>query len=213
MYKGMSLIVLMLSIIQGNSQTYSEWFRQARTQKKYLLQQIASYQIYSDYISKGYSIIEKGNKFIGTIKFEDYKQHKDHIQSLYAVSGNIRNSQKVAGILWMGEQIIPLSEQSIRQANTTALLSTTESVYVQSVFRNLLQHCQGALDELSLVITPGKLQLTDDERLDCINRLYADMQVKFTFAVSFSKAAGIFRLQRSKEKTGVGQMKKLNGLP
>ena len=65
-----------------SAQTSSEWFRQKATQKKYLLQQIAALQVYSGYLSKGYSIAKNGLNTIKNIKNGDLLQHSNYFTSL-----------------------------------------------------------------------------------------------------------------------------------
>lgn len=44
----------------AEAQTFDEWFRQKKTQKKYLVQQIAALKVYLGYLKEGYEIAQKG---------------------------------------------------------------------------------------------------------------------------------------------------------
>jgi len=77
-------IGLMLFLSAGNihAQTFSEWFRQKKTQKKYLLQQIAALQVYIGYAQKGYRIAKEGLTTIGGFTKGEFDLHSDFINSL-----------------------------------------------------------------------------------------------------------------------------------
>ena len=50
------LLMILAFFVSGKtySQTYEEWFQQTKTQKKYLLQQIAALKVYIGYAEKGF---------------------------------------------------------------------------------------------------------------------------------------------------------------
>lgn len=56
-------------------QTFHEWFRQKKTQKKYLIQQIAALKVYLGYVQKGYSIAQKGLTTVSNIKKGNFDLH------------------------------------------------------------------------------------------------------------------------------------------
>src|SRR5260221_4860823 len=99
----MKMIFIILSLFvciqAGHAQTYDEWFRQKKTQKKYLLQQIAALQVYIDYAKKGYDIASKGLNTIRDIKNGDFNLHRDFFGSLKQVNPKIKKYAKVADII------------------------------------------------------------------------------------------------------------------
>ena len=56
MKKILILFLLTIIVTTTQAQTFAEWFRQKKTQKQYLIQQIAALQVYIGYAQKGYSI-------------------------------------------------------------------------------------------------------------------------------------------------------------
>ena len=69
-----------------------------------------------------------------------------------------------------------------------------------NVYQQLFRQSLDNLDELAMVITSSKLRMSDDERLQAIDRIFADTQDKLMFLRSFNKEASILSLQRQKEK-------------
>ena len=66
----------LLNITALKAQTFSEWFRQKKTQEKYLIQQIAGLEVYAGYLKKGYKIFDTGSKTISKIKSGDLNMHQ-----------------------------------------------------------------------------------------------------------------------------------------
>lgn len=195
-----------------SAQTWAEWFRQKATQKKYLLQQIAALQVYSGYVSKGYSIAKNGLNTIKDIKHGDFNLHNNYFISLATVSPRVKRYKKVAEIIAIQISIAKQSGKAIKNFRGNQHFTSAEINYLQSVFSNLLAECSKNLDELFNLITNGNLQMKDDERILAIDKLYADMQDKQQFARSFcNSAAGLF-VQRSNEANDILISKKLNGL-
>ena len=69
-------MLLLNFCLSGQSQVLDEWTNQSATQKKYLVQQIASLKVYIDYLEKGYNITEKGLNTISDLKNGEGKVFK-----------------------------------------------------------------------------------------------------------------------------------------
>ncbi len=64
------VIATVLLFQSANAQTWDEWFKQKKTQKKYLVQQIAALRVYLDYLKKGYTVVHNGLNTIITSRTE-----------------------------------------------------------------------------------------------------------------------------------------------
>src|SRR5882762_9234160 len=101
MKKPILIISLAIACISYESygQTFAEWFQQKKTQKKYLVQQIAALHVYLDYLKKGYTIVHNGLNTIGNIKNGNFNLDRDFFSSLKNVNPSIKNIAKVADII------------------------------------------------------------------------------------------------------------------
>ena len=81
-----------------------------------------------------------------------------------------------------------------------------------NVYSNLFNKSLQNLDELTMVITAGKLRMSDDERLNAIDRIYIDMGDKLVFLRTFNKENNVLAIQRGREMVDTEISKKLNGL-
>jgi hypothetical protein len=195
-----------------SAQTWAEWFRQKATQRKYLLQQIAALQVYSGYLSKGYSIAKNGLNTIKSIKNGDLLQHTNYFTSLVTVNPKIKKYKRVAEIIAIQIAIAKQSGNALKNFKNNHHFTTTEIKDLQLVFNKLLSECAKNLDELFSLITNGNLQMKDDERIKAIDKIYIDMQDKQQFTRAFSNSAAGLSIQRSNEANDIIISKKLNGL-
>ena len=142
------LLIFMPAIGSLRAQTFAEWFRQKKTQKEYLLQQIAALQIYIGYAQKGYKIAKEGLTAIGSFTRGEFNLHGDYFHSLKTVNPEIRKYVKVADIIALQVKIVQNYNSTYRQINSSNAFSKDELNYIRSVFTNLLDDCEKTLDEL-----------------------------------------------------------------
>ena len=83
--------------------------------------------------------------------------------------------------------------------------------YIGKVYANLLDESVKNLDELAMVITAGRLRMSDDERLQAIDRIYASIEDQFSFLKDFNSSASYLSMQRQSEKTEIDMSRKLLG--
>ncbi len=195
-----------------HSQTTEEWTQQKKTQKKYLLQQIAALQVYLGYAKKGYNIVTDGINTIRNIKNGDFNLHRDFLNRLKNVNPAIRRYAKVADIIAYQAKIIKQTKATLQQIRETKQFTESELDYCKLVFDNLLGECIKTVEELVLVTTSGELEMKDDERLKRIDGLYADVQDKYSFACSFSEDMGLLAVQRLGEQMEANRSKLINGI-
>lgn len=212
--KKILLFLLLFASAAGSlqAQTFAEWFRQKKTQEKYLLQQIAALQVYIGYAQKGYKIAKEGLTTIGSFTRGEFNLHTDYINSLKSVNPEIKHYAKVADIIALQAKIVQNYNRSYRQLNSSNAFSDNELAYISRVFSKLLDDCAKTLDELITITTDGELEMKDNERLQRIDKLYLDMQDNFTFSQSFSNDAKVLAASRLKEKIDVQTSRALQGI-
>jgi hypothetical protein len=186
-----------------NGQTFNEWFRQKKTQKKYLLQQIAALKVYLDYLKKGYKIVDKGLTIVGDIKQGKFDLDIEYLESLKNVNSAVSGSAKVASIVAYQRMIIIEFRRLKASANDTDLLTNEEKQYVESVYANMLHESEMSLDEVDRVLSNSDFEMKDDERVKRVDALYVDMKDKYTFTKSFANSTEVLIAQRSKDEQEV----------
>lgn len=196
----------------ANAQGLSEWMNQKATQKQYLLQQIAALQVYIAYAKKGYNIVSSGLHAIRDIKKGDLNIHSTFFNSLKTVNPKVARYKKVADIISYQFRIIRQVKETMAYIRETRQFTPEEIEYNRKVFDFLIQECIETINELLAVVTSGELQMKDNERLTRIDRLYTDMQDKYTFCTVMSEDMALLAAQRMGEHQEINNSKLINGI-
>lgn len=203
--KVLSLLALVMLIavspVLVSAQTFGEFFNQKKTQKRYLLQQIAALQVYLGYAKKGYEIAGSGLQTVKNITSGEFSLHNDFISSLSAVSPFIRDNVKVAQIVAYQLEIVN-GFNSIR-SDVDGFLSASNLAYLLSVRTVVLAECSADLQELILVVTPGLVEMDEQERLIRLDKLYASMQDKAGFTRGFCAELAALSAFRKRESFSI----------
>ena len=212
MKKTLLSVLVVLSFKVSTAQTFEEWFKQKKTQKKYLIEQIVAFKIYLGYVQKGYSIARKGLTTIGNIKKGDFSLHNDFLSSFKSVNPTIRNYSKVPDIIAFQVKIIQSYKSTYKYVQSISLYSPAEIDFIYRVFTNLINNSSDDLNELITVVTANELEMKDDERLKRIDAIYASIQDKYAFAKNFGDEAKVLAVQKAKDKNNLETSRKLYGI-
>jgi len=188
MEKTMTICLLLISQF-AFSQTFNEWFRQKKTQRKYLVEQIAALEVYKGYVKKGYEIVGGGLNLIDDIKKGDFGLHKNYFDGLQTVNPQIRHYAQVSRAMLLQVKIIQTCQQTVRKLNTSGMMKGDEVAYVKRTFDRVLEDVAQVLEELQLLISDGQLGLKDDERIERIDALNAQSEEMYGFVIRFGNEA------------------------
>lgn len=204
-----SLITAIISgmVASAKAQTFAEWFRQNSTQRKYLLQQIVALQVYSGYLKQGYQIATKGMTSIsGALKTEN-GLHATYYSRLKSVDPAIKNDNRVKEILsWQQDILVQLA--AIDQLTG---MTSDERHYLNSVRAAVLKDCDDQINTLQKVVTDGKMEMSDAERMSVIGKIHAAMMNNYRITSGFVTQAEIYAAQRQREKRQTQTEKQLYG--
>ncbi|TKC04338.1 hypothetical protein [Pedobacter frigoris] len=161
-------------------QTYAEFFRQKKTQEKYLLKQLAYLKLYAGYLKKGYDVVSDG---LGTIKgftSGEFGLHEAFFGSLALVNPLIKNDYRVLEIASMQGKISKAFNLMLRLD-----LGNENLTYIRSVRDGVIEECNKDLDELLLVVSASSLEISDEDRLSRLARVHGSMSEKLEFVSGF----------------------------
>lgn len=204
MKKGILILVLLGLSIQ-NLQAQAKW-------RKELLLQIAALQVYTDYAKKGYNVVKKGLNFIGDVKKGEVNLHSDYLGSLKKINPKIKKYSRVGEIVLLQLKIIRISNNTFKQLRQDDLFHGDELAYIERSFDRLFESCNRTLDDLLMVTMDTKLEMKDDQRIQCIDNLYKTMLGDYEFCRAFSNEAKMLSVSKVNEKNNVERMRTLSGL-
>jgi hypothetical protein len=207
------IIIAAFTICTSQGQTWAEWFQQKKTQQKYLIQQIAALQVYLGYVEKGYDIAKKGLDVIQEFKNGEFKLHETFFNSLKAVNPTVKNGTEVVEIIALQISIVNHFKDAIKTYKETNQFNSYELNYINKVYTILTSDGLKDIDALMSVVTDDSLQMSDDERMQQINSIYAHMQDKNSFTQYFTNSANMLANHRALEQNDISVSKGLYGLP
>jgi hypothetical protein len=205
------MIICLLLLFGGHclrAQTIEEWTQQKETAIKRLLEQIIANSVYLDYVTKGYGIVKDGLHTIRAIRSGDFHLHLGFIDSLKIVNPSVKQWTKVAAIIAAQVRIVKQGKQIVTAVRSAEQFTPEELSYCTRVIDQLFTACLQTIDELMLLISSGNLSMSDDERIQRIEKIYLDMQEKSSFVSAFGSEVKLLAVQRLAEQTELNYSKK-----
>lgn len=203
--KKVILILVLLGLSIQNLQAQAKW-------RKELLLQIAALQVYIDYAKKGYNVVKKGLNFIGDVKKGEVNLHSDYLGSLKKINPKIKKYSRVGEIVLLQLKIIRISNNTFKQLRQDDLFHGDELAYIERSFDRLFESCNRTLDDLLMVTMDTKLEMKDDQRIQCIDNLYKTMLGDYEFCRAFSNEAKMLSVSKVNEKNNVERLRTLSEL-
>jgi hypothetical protein len=163
-------------------------------------------------MKKGYEIVSSGYNTIKDISKGNFNLHDAFLSALLQVSPTVKKYKRVADIISCQTQIVKEYKAAFKRFNSSNLFNSSELNYMSNVYSNLFNKSLQNLNELTIVITAGKLRMSDDERIAAIDRVYTEIADKLVFLRSFNNETNVLAVQRGREMVDTKLSEKLNGL-
>lgn len=195
----LKIMLMSFFLVEGSQCGAQGFFNQKGAWIKNQLKQIALFEVYIKDLEKGYDIARHGLNTIGDIKNGDFHLHLARFNALIEVTPRIKEYSAAIKILLV-------------QADIKKLYTKTDDDYIRAVFNRLMDGCQADIEQFNCLLSADSYKMTDDERINNIDKLYADMKDKYAFAKSFSNTIKILSLQKRKAQKEVFTSRLLNNI-
>lgn len=192
----------------GFAQTFAEWFSQKKTQIKYLNEQITALLQYGSNVRQGYQISQNGLGSIGGWVKGEFDLHSAYYISLKNVNPQVKGNVKADSIIGYAKQI----PQHFDHLNGLKGLDDDTKDYIGQVRSTVLDDCNKDLSELQMVISDGKAQMTDDERIKRLDGIYSRMKDKYAFTLYFFSQVRLLLLQRDQKLKDINTLRQQYGI-
>lgn len=162
--------ILMLVSQLALAQTFNEWFRQKRTQREYLITQIAALEVYGNLLQKGYQTFQAGSGLVREIKAGEFSLHSKHLHTMIGFSPQL---EPLANSIQITQEYLglALAIRSSRQRMQSMELDVDERLFLIEVHTGMLAKTLDATMKLDALIRPGNYQLEPEERLSLIKSM------------------------------------------
>jgi DNA repair ATPase RecN len=162
-----------------------------------------------DNMYKGYKILSDGYNRVKNIAEGNYRLHQVFLDGLFAVNPAVRNYKRVADIISYQQLLLKEYRRAYDRFKRDPNFSGDELRYMENVYNYLVKQSLKNLEELAMIVTAAKLRMNDDERIQRIDWIYADMEDKVSFLRYFNNSTQMLAIQRAKENNDVSVLQKL----
>ena len=162
-----------------------------------------------DNMYKGYKILSDGYNRVKNIAEGNYKLHQVFLDGLFAVNPAVRNYKRVADIINYQQLLLKEYRRAYDRFKRDPNFSDDELRYMENVYNYLVKQSLKNLEELAMIVTAAKLRMSDDERIQRIDRIYEDMEDKISFLRYFNNSTQMLAIQRAKENNDVSVLQRL----
>lgn len=187
----MCLFIPFIFTINTYSQTptFNEIFRQKRTARRYMARQIAELQIYIELTRKGYELVTDGLNLVRDISNGEFTLHQLFYTSLKTVSPQIRKYPKLKTIIDQQLYIQKLVTSLRQEINKDNAFIPSQRNYINSALDNLKSDTDQLEKQLITILADNKFELSDDQRISQINKLFEKSSSQLQFIHQFSSQA------------------------
>jgi hypothetical protein len=201
------ILIIILTLINGFC------YGQSQEAKQLLLdvEKLAQLKALLANMKTGYNIIHKGTTAIRDISSGNFNLHKDFLDALMQVSPAVRKYGKIADIINYQLAIVKQYKSAFQQFKEDRSFTGEEIGYMGKVYANLFNESVKNLDELAMVITAGKLRMSDDERMAAIDKIYDSIEDQFSFLQDFNTSTQYLSLQRKSEQVEIEMSRRIHG--
>lgn len=161
---------------------------------------------------KGYEVVSTGYSNVKNVTQGNFNLHEAFLNGLLAVSPAVRNYKRITDIINNQAEIIKEYKEAYAIFKKDPNFKFDELNYISGVYNNLINESVENLNALTMVITAGKLRMSDDERLKVIDKIADDTGEKLSFLRSFNNDTQIQALQRAKERNDLQTVQQLYGV-
>lgn len=140
-------------------------------------------------MQSAYRTLARGYEQVKSVTEGNFSLHQLFLSSLLLVNPSVKKYVRIADIISADALIIKEYKAAFTSFKSSQLFKPTEIQYMGSVYSHLFEQTLQNMDELTLVLTSGRLRMSDEERLRSIDRLYADTYDKLSFLRSFNRKA------------------------
>lgn len=158
---------------------------------------------------KGYQILTKGYNTIKNISEGNFKLHQVFLDGLLEVNPRIKDYHRVAKIIRYQQLLVQEYKKAWNYFKNDSEFTPEEIDYIEKVYGELFKRSLKDLDELIMVTTASKLRMSDDERLQAIDRIFLDMEDKLAFLRYFNNSTRLLSIQRAKATHEVNTLQKI----
>jgi uncharacterized protein (UPF0297 family) len=160
----------------------------------------------------GYELVDKGYNSVKSISQGNFSLHEAFLDGLMVVSPMVRKYPKVAQIISEQTELVSEYKSAYSTFKQDKNFNPDEISYMIDVYNNLVAGSLQNLSMLTMVMSDNQLRMSDNERLQAIDRVYAAGHDQLTFLRQFNNNTESVAVQRAQQAGDRQTLKTLYGI-
>lgn len=162
-------------------------------------------------MKNGYQTLSQGYDKVKDISKGNFDLHEVFLDGLLKVNPELRKYRRVGDIISYQIRLVKEYKAAFNHFKSSGNFAPAELDYMSKVYKGLFDRSIQNLNELTMVLTATKLRMSDDERLEAIDRLYLEMQEKWSFLTGFNSQNASLDKKRSELKLEAKNLRAIYG--
>lgn len=146
-------------------------------------------QILAD-MRRAYTVLSRGYNTVRDLSQGNFRVHELFLDGLMAVSPSVARYRRIPEIISLQRIIVAEYRAAFSRFRQKGIFMPDELSAIQRVYAGLFDKSVRNLEELVMIVTSGKLRMTDAERMAAIDRVFAAVQNDLTFLRQFNLNTG-----------------------
>lgn len=206
---GITLAICAINITGLKAQTIVDAIQQLALD----YQKLAGMKSMLQEMYKGYEVVNNGYNSVKNISKGNFDLHDAFLNGLMLVSPTVRKYPRVKDIINDQTTIVTEYKAAASTFKQDKHITPDEIGSMMDVYNNIVSKSLENLSELSMVMTDNKLRMSDDERLQLIDHIYAGGHDQLVFLRQFNDHARQVAIARAAQANDQQTIKKLYGVP
>ncbi|MFD1166016.1 hypothetical protein ACFQ2C_10410 [Sphingobacterium daejeonense] len=163
-----AIAVLLTISFSASGQTFREWFRQGKTQTRYLQDQNSALESYAGVLASGYLNAFRGLLEEAGLKYGDLALHSGYFGRLAKIGSWAGDYPAIREVLRVQLLILTNCMAIVRRVGRSGLFSERESGMLREAAHGMLRQTEQDISLVADLLTPGSLKMDDGQRIRMI---------------------------------------------
>jgi hypothetical protein len=181
-------------------------------QLKLDLEKLAQFKLMLSQAKSGYQTLMNGYNSVRDIGKSNFNLHQQYLDQLLQVSPEVKNSPIVQRVLVSKQQVIADYKSLLSRMQTNGVFAADEVNEVVKSVGSIGEIVNADTELLILVLTPGKLRMSDAERSSIINQVDLSVQKQLSKLKALTDEYNKLMVLRLQQKRDVNEVKRLGNL-
>jgi len=161
---------------------------------------------------QGYELVNKGYNAVKDVSKGNFTLHEAFLDGLMVVSPTVRKYPRVMDIITDQAELVSEYRSAYNSFKQDPHFNPDEVSYMIDVYNHLISGSLQNLSTLTTIMSDNQLRMSDNERLQAIDRVYTAGHDQLTFLRQFNNNTQTVAIERAQQTNDQQTLKKIYGI-